>query len=80
MAASSASARASVEQGESDWLPSFDLDTLADKAETIMNTITEQQSTAPPDVAAVNVAAFLAAIRQAEFRALRDIALSIKDH
>ena len=64
--AAGTSTRASVEQGDGDWMPSFDLDNIADRAETLMNTITEEESTTAPDVAGANIAAFLAAIRQAE--------------
>lgn len=63
--ASTATARAGIEAGEG-WRPSFDLDNLTDRAETIMNQLTEQAADVPADQAGANIAAFLAVLRQAE--------------
>jgi len=64
--AAGTSARASVEQGSGEWFPSFDLDNITDRVEQVMNTIVEEESQTAPDVAAVNIAAFLAVLKQAE--------------
>lgn len=63
--ASTASARASVEAGEGE-SPSFDLDNLVDRAETLFNTITEIPSDTDMTTAQQNIRAFLAMIQRAE--------------
>ena len=64
--ASTSSARASVEAGEGAALPSFDLSNLTDRAETLMNQLTEQAADVDIDTAGANIAAFLGLLRQAE--------------
>lgn len=64
--ASSASSRGNVEAGAGEWLPSFDFETLADRAETLMNQVTETAAAVPLDVAGQNIAAMLSMIRFAE--------------
>lgn len=61
-----ASHRGSVEAGAGDWLPSFGLDNLTDKAETVLNQLTETAAQVPQDVAGQNIAAMLSMIRYAE--------------
>jgi lysozyme len=61
-----ASHRGSVEAGAGDWLPSFGLDNLTDKAETVINQLTETAAQVPQDVAGQNIAAMLSMIRFAE--------------
>lgn len=63
--ASTASSRASVEAGEGGG-PSFDLDNLADVADTLYNTVTEIQAGNDMTTQQQNIAAFLGMIRQAE--------------
>lgn len=64
--ASASSTRANVEQGEGDYLPSIDFSNFTDRAETIMNQITEQPANVDIDTAGANIAAFLAVLRTAE--------------
>lgn len=64
--ASASTARASVEAGEGDYLPNFDLNNLTDRAETLYNTMTEQAAEVDVDTAGANIAAFLAVLRSAE--------------
>lgn len=54
-----------VEPGEGD-VGAFDLGAVAERAESVLYAITEEQAMTPPDTAAQNIAAFLAVIRQAE--------------
>ena len=63
---SSSTARASVEAGEGGALPSFDLENLTDRAETLFHTFTETPADMPQEIAAQNIAAFLDTIKQAE--------------
>ena len=63
--ASTTSARANVEAGEGAY-PTFDLSTLSDRAEAIMNQITEQTAETDMDTAGRNIAAFLEVVRRAE--------------
>lgn len=67
---STSTARASVEAGEGGALPSFDFDNFTDRAETIMNQITEQPAQVAVDTAAANVRAFLGMVQRAEGTAL----------
>lgn len=64
--ASASSTRANVEAAPGDSLPSFDLSTITDRAETLYNTMTEQTADVPIDVAGANIAAFLGLLRQSE--------------
>jgi hypothetical protein len=63
--ASSARAKASIEAGQGGEsaiafdTPSFSLDTLTDRVETIMNKATEQPADVSLEIAATNVQAFL---------------------
>lgn len=63
--ASSSSARASVEAGEGG-AAAFDLANITDRAENIMNQITEQAAAVDIDTAGRNIAAFLSLLRQSE--------------
>lgn len=65
---STTTARSSIEAGEGEGGPafSFNFDNLTDRAETIMNTVTEQPANVPADVAGANVSAFLQMIQSAE--------------
>ena len=64
--ASTSTSRANVEAGEGDYLPSIDFSNLTDRAETLMNQITEQPANVDMDTAGQNIAAFLAVLRSAE--------------
>lgn len=67
LAASAKSQKANVEAGDGDHIGlSFGLENLSDRAETIMNQVTEQASTTDQDTAGKNVDAFLQVIRQSE--------------
>lgn len=59
-------ARASVQAGEGGALPSFDLDNLTDRAETIFYQLTETPSDMPADTAQQNIAAYIRMIHQSE--------------
>lgn len=63
---SSSTARASVQAGEGGGMPSFDFDNLTDRAETLMNQVTEQPADVPADSAERNIAAYLGMVRQSE--------------
>lgn len=67
---SASSARASIEAGEGA-APTFDFINLYDRAETLMNQITEQPATVDIDTASRNIAAWLKVIPHAEGTASR---------
>lgn len=62
--ASTSTARASVEAGQGD--AAFDLSILTDRAESLMNQLTEQAATVDLDTASRNIAAFLQLLYQSE--------------
>ena len=64
--ASTSASRSNIEAGEGGAWPSFNFDNLTDRAETLMNQITETPADVPVDVEAQNTNAFLAMIRQAK--------------
>lgn len=68
LATSSARARSSIEVGQGDAfaLPSFSLETLQDRIDTMINTVTEQPADVPPELADANVSAFLQAVQWCE--------------
>lgn len=67
--ASASRDRAGIEAGDDGsglQLPAFSLDNLTDRAETLMNQITEQPADVPQDQATANVSAGLQVVQQAE--------------
>lgn len=64
--ASAKSERAGIEAGQGGALPSIDLANLTDRAETIMNQLTEQRADVDAAIAGANIAAFLDMLKQAE--------------
>jgi lysozyme len=65
-AAARRTAGGGVEAGAGDWLGSLSLDTINDRAEMLLNRITEGTADVDAGTAARNVAAFLGVIRRAE--------------
>lgn len=60
------STAANVEAGDGDMVGAWGLDVIADRAETAINTLTEQTAMNDTETQAANIAAFLSVIRKAE--------------
>lgn len=64
--ASGSTVRGNVEAGEGDVLGLLSVGTLTDRAEVLLNQVTEQAANVDQDTAASNIAAFLRVIQQCE--------------